>query len=150
MTLHANGGLILAGDVTNYSFGIGATLPTNMSLTGKDFKGWYDNPSFTGSPVTEITTTDCGDKEYWAKWENEKLKVTYIIGGCQVTGGKWLQGQDGTYSPWLFKGGSAPAANTLTATSDIKIPSLSSTDQWFLTKDVTQRRKPIKPFVLSR
>ncbi len=138
VTLHANGGLILAGDVTNYAFGIGATLPTNMSLTGKDFKGWYDNPSFTGSPVTEITTTDCGDKEYWAKWENEKLKVTYIIGGCQVTGGEWLQGQDGTYSPWLFKGGSAPTANTLTATSDIKIPSLSSTNQWFLTKDVTQ------------
>lgn len=138
VTLHANGGLILAGDVTNYAFGIGATLPTQMSLTGKDFKGWYDNPGFSGSPVTEITTTDCGDKEYWAKWENEKLKVTYIIGGCQVTGGKWLQGQDGTYSPWLFKGGSAPTANTLTATSDIKIPSLSSTNQWFLTKDVTQ------------
>ena len=138
VTLHANGGLILAGDVTNYAFGIGATLPTQMSLTGKDFKGWYDNPVFSGSPVTEITTTDCGDKEYWAKWENEKLKVTYIIGGCQVTGGEWIQGQDGSYSPWLFKGGSAPTANTLTATSDIKIPSLSSTNQWFLTKDVTQ------------
>lgn len=137
VTLHPNGGLILAGDVTSYTFGIGATLPTHMSLTGKDFMGWYDNSGLTGSPVTEITTTDCEDKEYWAKWENEKVKVTYIIGSCQVTGEEWIQGQDGSYSAWLFKGGATPAENTLKATSDIKIPSLSSTDQWFLDKDVT-------------
>lgn len=137
VTLHANGGLILAGDVTSYTYGIGATLPTHMSQIGKDFKGWYANPSFTGDPVTEITTTDCGDKEYYAKWENEKLKVTYIIGSCQVTGDEWTQGQNGSYSAWLFKGGATPEANTLKATADIKIPSLSTVNQWFLTKDVT-------------
>lgn len=138
VTLHPNDGLILAGDVKEYKYGIGATLPTHMSLIGKDFKGWYDNPELTGDPVTEITTTDCGDKEYWAKWENEKTKVTYIIGSCQVTGEEWIQGENGSYSAWLFKGGATPAENTLKATSDITIPSLSTANEWFLTKDVTQ------------
>lgn len=138
VTLHPNGGLILAGDVTEYTYGVGATLPTHMSMIGKDFKGWYDNAGLTGTPVTEITTTDCGDKEYWAKWENETTKVTYIIGSCQVTGEEWIQGQDGSYSAWLFKGGATPAANTLIATSDIKIPSLSGVSQYFTTKDVAQ------------
>ena len=68
VTLHTNGGTINSGDVTGYTFGTGATLPTDISYTGKDFTGWYDNSGCTGSPVTTITTTDCGDKEYWANW----------------------------------------------------------------------------------
>ena len=138
VTLHTNDGLILTGDVTEYTYGIGATLPTKMSLTGKDFMGWYDNSGCTGSPVTEISTTDCGNKEFWAKWENERTKVTYIIGSCQVTGGEWIQGQDGSYSAWLFHGGATPDKNTLEATADIKIPLLNTTDQYFTSKDVTK------------
>ena len=138
VTLHTNDGLILTGDVTEYTYGIGATLPTKMSLTGKDFMGWYANPGCTGSPVTEISTTDCGNKEYWAKWENERTKVTYIIGSCQVTGGEWKQGEDGSFSAWLFHGGATPDKNTLEATADIKIPSLNTTDQYFTSKDVTK------------
>jgi len=68
VTLHTNGGTINSGDVTGYTFGTGATLPTDISNTGMDFTGWYDNPGCTGSPVTAITTTDCGNKEYWANW----------------------------------------------------------------------------------
>ncbi len=138
VTLHANGGLILEGDVTEYTYGIGATLPTRLSLTGKDFMGWYDNEGLTGTPVTEISATDCNDKQYYAKWENEKTKVTYIIGSCQVTGEEWIQGENGSYSAWLYKAGATADQNTLKATSDIKIPSLNTTNQWFLTKDVTK------------
>ena len=138
VTLHTNDGLILTGDVTEYTYGIGATLPTKMSLTGKDFMGWYNNPGCTGSPVTEISTTDCGNKEFWAKWENERTKVTYIIGSCQVTGGEWKQGEDGSYSAWLFHGGATPDKNTLEATADIKIPSLNSVGQYFTSKDVAK------------
>lgn len=138
VTLNTNDGLILTGDVTEYTYGIGATLPTKMSLTGKDFMGWYDNDGCTGSPVTEISTTDCGNKEFWAKWENERTKVTYIIGSCQVTGGEWKQGEDGSFSAWLFHGGATPDKNTLEATADIKIPSLNTTDQYFTSKDVTK------------
>ncbi len=68
VTLNSNGGTINSGDVTTYTHGVGATLPTDISYTGMDFTGWYDNPGCTGSPVTAITTTDCGNKEYWANW----------------------------------------------------------------------------------
>ena len=40
------------------------------------FKGWYDNESLTGSPVTAIGNTETGNKEYWAKWEINQYTVT--------------------------------------------------------------------------
>lgn len=68
VTLHTNDGTINSGDVTGYTFGIGATLPTDVTKAGADFGGWYDNSGLTGSAITEITATETGDKEYWAKW----------------------------------------------------------------------------------
>ena len=70
VTLHPNGGTINSGNVTEYTYGTGATLPTagDMTYTGHRFKGWYDNKSLTGSPVTAISSTETGNKEYWAKW----------------------------------------------------------------------------------
>ena len=69
VTLNTNGGTINAGNVTSYTFGVGATLPTDVTRTGSyDFAGWYDNSGFTGSPVTTIPDDATGDMEYWAKW----------------------------------------------------------------------------------
>lgn len=69
VTLNTNGGTINSGDVDGYTFGIGATLPTDITRTGNyDFAGWYDNSGFSGSPVTTIPDDATGDKEYWAKW----------------------------------------------------------------------------------
>ena len=78
VTLHANGGTINSGNVTGYTYGVGATLPTadDMTYTGHTFKGWYDNESLTGSPVTAIGDTETGNKEYWAKWEINQYTVT--------------------------------------------------------------------------
>ena len=79
VTLHANGGTIADGkDVTGYTYGVGATLPTadDMTYTGHTFKGWYDNESLTGSPVTAIGGTETGNKEYWAKWEINQYTIT--------------------------------------------------------------------------
>ena len=78
VTLHTNGGTINSGNVTEYTYGVGATLPTadDMTYTGHTFKGWYDNESLTGSPVTAIGDTETGNKEYWAKWEINQYTVT--------------------------------------------------------------------------
>ena len=78
VTLHANGGTINSGNVTGYTYGVGATLPTagDMTYTGHTFKGWYDNESLTGSPVTAIGDSETGNKEYWAKWEINQYTVT--------------------------------------------------------------------------
>ena len=78
VTLNTNGGTINSGNVTGYTYGVGATLPTadDMTYTGHTFKGWYDNENLTGSPVTAIGGAETGNKEYWAKWEINQYTVT--------------------------------------------------------------------------
>ena len=76
VTLNTNGGTINNGNVTEYTYGVGATLPTDVTRTGYTFKGWYYNENLTGSPVTAIGDTETGNKEYWAKWEINQYTVT--------------------------------------------------------------------------
>ena len=76
VTLNTNGGTINNGNVTEYTYGVGATLPTDVTRTGYTFKGWYDNENLTGSPVTAISNTETGNKEYWAKWEINQYTIT--------------------------------------------------------------------------
>ena len=83
VTLNTNGGTINSGNVTGYTYGVGATLPTadDMTYTGHTFKGWYDNESLTGSPVMAIGGTETGNKEYWAKWEINQYTITFDTAG---------------------------------------------------------------------
>ena len=83
VTLNTNGGTINSGNVTGYTYGAGATLPTadDMTYTGHTFVGWYDNENLTGSPVTAISSTETGNKEYWAKWEANTYPVTFYPTG---------------------------------------------------------------------
>ena len=76
VTLNTNGGTINSGNVTGYTYGVGATLPTDVTRTGYTFKGWYYNENLTGSPVTAIGDSETGNKEYWAKWEINQYTVT--------------------------------------------------------------------------
>ena len=83
VTLNTNGGTINNGNVTEYIYGVGATLPTadDMTYTGHTFKGWYDNEGLTGDPVTAIGGTEMGNKEYWAKWEINQYTITFDTAG---------------------------------------------------------------------
>ena len=92
VTLHANGGTINNGNVTEYTYGVGATLPTDVTRTGYTFKGWYYNENLTGSPVTAISNTETGNKEYWAKWEINQYTITYVLAGGTA------EGNPGTYT----------------------------------------------------
>ena len=76
VTLNAGDGTINSGNVTSYTYGVGATLPTDVTRTGYTFKGWYDNENLTSSPVTAIGNTETGNKEYWAKWEINQYTIT--------------------------------------------------------------------------
>ena len=87
VTLHPNGGTINNGNVTEYIYGVGATLPTadDMTYTGHTFKGWYDNEGLTGDPVMAIGGTEMGNKEYWAKWTINQYTITFDTdGGSEV------------------------------------------------------------------
>ena len=85
VTLNAGDGTINSGNVTSYTYGVGATLPTDVTRTGYTFKGWYDNENLTSSPVTAISNTETGNKEYWARWEINQYTVTFdTVGGSTV------------------------------------------------------------------
>ena len=101
VTLNANGGTINSGDVTSYTYGVGAVLPTadNMSYTGHTFNGWYEDSSFSGSPVTAISATDTGDKTFYAKWVPVKpgaQSYTVLVSANPEAGGTVSGG--GTYT----------------------------------------------------
>ncbi len=73
VTLHAGNGAVIAEgkDITQYAEGESITLPQaeDMSRSGGVFKGWYTDCDFAGTPVTQISDTDKGDKVFYAKWE---------------------------------------------------------------------------------
>ena len=77
--LQTNDGTIAPGkEVTGYTYGTGAVLPTADDITreGYRFDGWYADSGFSGSPVTEITDTDTGGKTFYAKWTRNTTPVT--------------------------------------------------------------------------
>ena len=84
VTLQTHGGTIASGkEVTGYTYGTGAVLPTPNDITreGYRFDGWYADSNFSGSPVTEITGTDTGNKTFYAKWTQN---TTPIISGNTI------------------------------------------------------------------
>lgn len=84
VTLQTDGGTIASGkEVTGYTYGTGAVLPTTNDITreGYRFDGWYADSNFSGSPVTEITGTDTGNKTFYAKWMRN---TTPIISGNTI------------------------------------------------------------------
>lgn len=79
VTLNTNGG-ILESALEKYTYGEGASLPA-VTKDGYNFVGWFDNAELNGTPVTEITAEDFGNKEYWAKWAENEYSVTLNLNG---------------------------------------------------------------------
>ena len=94
VTMQTNGGTIAPGkEIKSYTGGKSLTLPGAGDITrgGYTFAGWYEDSGFSGSPVTEISSTDTGDKTLYAKWSGN----TYIV-KLETNGGKIADGKDVT------------------------------------------------------
>ena len=124
VTLNTNGGTINSGNVTGYTYGVGATLPAadDMTYTGHTFKGWYDNENLTGSPVTAIGGAETGNKEYWAKWEINQYTITFDTnGGSEIApitqdyGTKITVPDNPTRKGYTFKGWDKEIPETMPA-----------------------------------
>ena len=77
--LHANGGTIASGqDVTSYTYGVGATLPTDITKDNYVFAGWYKDDRFSGSSVTKISDTDINNQVFYAKWLSTNAGITAV------------------------------------------------------------------------
>lgn len=106
--LHTNEGTINSGNVTSYTYGIGATLPNDVTRANHIFEGWYDNSGLTGSAVTNISTTTTGNKEFWAKWRLNNFDVTFDVQGH----------------------GTAPDAQSITANGKVTKPDAPSAENY--------------------
>ena len=124
VTLNAGDGTINNGNVTSYTYGVGAKLPTadDLTYTGYTFKGWYDNENLTGSPVTAIGGAETGNKEYWAKWEINQYTITFDSnGGSEIApitqnyGTKITAPADPTRKGYTFKGWDKEIPETMPA-----------------------------------
>ena len=94
VTLQTYGGTIAPGkEINRYTGGTSLTLPGGGDIIrkGYTFEGWYTDSGFSGSPVTEISSTDTGDKIFYAKWSAK----TYIV-KLETNGGKIADGKDVT------------------------------------------------------
>lgn len=82
VTYNKNGGTIAGeSNYTSYTYGKGLTLPT-PTRQGYIFGGWYTNSGLTGNAVTSISTTDTGNKTYYAKWTAGEYTVTFNYQGA--------------------------------------------------------------------
>lgn len=81
VTLNTNGGSIISGNIAKYTEGIGATLPTDVTKTGYEFGGWYENEDLSGTAVTEIGAEETTNKVFYAKWTAIEYDITYNLDG---------------------------------------------------------------------
>ena len=100
-----NGGSLPINVKFEYQYSVGYELPLPIklptdkgALEGYKFAGWYENDKFEGEPVTSISTTDEGNKKYYAKWvdtillevEEPTVGISYKLGMYQKGLEKWL------------------------------------------------------------
>ena len=68
VSFETSGGSINSGEITEYTYGIGALLPTDVTKEGYNFAGWYEDALLQGVRVYEIKASDYGDKKYYAAY----------------------------------------------------------------------------------
>ncbi len=65
--------------VKSLKYGVGAKVELPLLVSAPSsykFMGYYDNPEFTGMPLTEITVSR--DAVYYAKWEGKNINLSYL------------------------------------------------------------------------
>ncbi len=143
VVLQTNNGVINSGNITSYTYGVGATLPTDVTKTGYEFVGWFDNSSYDGGVVTEIANNEVGNKNFWAKWtaatydvvlnanggiinDNDITKYTYGVGAILPT--------NVTRVGYTFKGWKDADGNAVLEITTADKGDKSYTAQWELTQ----------------
>ena len=85
VTFVSNGGTFLNGwtSTTNYSTGVGLTLPTSADVRRTDytFVGWYEDEAFESDRVTRIDASETGARTFYAKWKGKTYVVAFNANG---------------------------------------------------------------------
>ena len=148
VTLNANDGKINSGNIEEYTYGEGATLPTDVTRTGYTFAGWCANEDLTGEIVEKISTTEVDNKEYWAKWETNTYSFTLDTNGGIINKNYYKYGQqtilptaeDITFTGHKFKGwydNKELAGEPVTRISDTDLGDKTFYAKWEHTSDTS-------------
>lgn len=76
ITYETYGGTINGEYATVYTYGEGATLPTDVTRAMYSFRGWSDSDKVFNE-VTEIDAEASGDKTFYAWWQAATYTVTF-------------------------------------------------------------------------
>lgn len=80
---------------TSYTYGQGATLPTEVDQNpGYHLDSWHTESTLTDDPVTQIPTTDYGEKVFYAKWAPNPLVLSTTTHTQILTRGSAMQELD--------------------------------------------------------
>ena len=85
VTLISNGGK--GTSLGSYTYGVGATLPTDWTKQCAKFDGWYTAQT-GGTKVTRISTATFGNQVYHARWSDAHTEVVdaAVAPTCTATG----------------------------------------------------------------
>ncbi|MCL1904332.1 MAG: InlB B-repeat-containing protein [Oscillospiraceae bacterium] len=67
-----------------YYYDVGAILPVLSPINGHSFEGWYPTQNLSGAPITEISRTESGDKQFWAKFTDDLDPTGTIFAGSKT------------------------------------------------------------------
>lgn len=87
ITYNLFGGALSSNAPTTYKEGTTVTLPT-ATKSGFKFVGWYLNNGYTGNKVTTISSSDKGNKEFFAKWVEKTQTDVNLTGYYASADGK--------------------------------------------------------------
>lgn len=132
------------GDATAYSskYIVGNTtpLPVNVEREGYTFFGWYDNADLEGDAVTSISSSETGNKEYWAKFERSHT-VSFVLGGGTIRSGEidhYIEGETTALPTFVTKNGASfegwYTTEDFTGDRYYSIPATATEDMTFYAK----------------
>lgn len=81
-----SGGEISGSYTTAYNIESDSIQLPTPTRTGYAFSGWYENSSYTGTPISHITTGSYGNKTYYAKWSVISYTISFSLSGGTVEG----------------------------------------------------------------
>ena len=132
------------GDATAYSskYIVGNTtpLPVMVEREGYTFFGWYDNADLEGDAVTSISSSETGNKEYWAKFERSHA-VSFVLGGGTIRSGEidhYIEGETTALPTFVLKNGASfegwYTTENFTGSRYYSIPATATEDMTFYAK----------------
>lgn len=86
ITFDSNGGSSISDVTTTYDFGSKVTPPTNPTLDGHTFAGWFTEPANdSGTEIDFETYTVFETKTFYAHWNKNTYTISFVTNSYTIT-----------------------------------------------------------------